>query len=63
MALSIAEHATDVIADRAYSMARAETFRRPLHERGIDVVLDFSEKAREKVKMHRVERRSGEATC
>ncbi len=41
VALELAPTIVDVVCDRAYTMARAETFRRKLRELGINVTMDF----------------------
>jgi hypothetical protein len=42
MARSLVGNLTDVVCDRGYTLVRAETFRRPLHEAGINVTMDYN---------------------
>lgn len=46
--MSVVGDIDEVVVDRGYTMMRPETFHRPLHELGIDVVMDFPERMRKR---------------
>ena|GEM_PF-2273808 len=58
-ALVIAPNINDVLSDRGITNARSETFRRPIHERGINCTMDYSITQRKTVKTHHWETRDG----
>jgi hypothetical protein len=59
MALGVCSSLRDVVADRAYTMCRAEAFRRYLHELGINLTMDFSTAQRARVHQLAIPRRGG----